>query len=352
MYGIDPAVALKPPVALNGIDPVAALKPVSGARSEAQRFPLQLEPGQVVSARIETKLSDGSFKVQVAGQELRMALPAYVAAGDALELTFVTHEPRPTFALQEQPPQTASGPVLSAVGRLVAAMMPQPGDPAVLAALSNAAPLLAALPPDGVGLSASLQQTLTQSGLFYEAHQAEWLAGKRDLAQLRTEPQASFAQSARPLPALPTKDTAATLPAVTGSPGSVAAPRGEQLLQPEGSTLVQQQLAALESGKIVLQLEVWPKQWMQWEIEEHAQQSAPEPNAPSNLQTRLRLDLPQLGELNAVLTLGNNGVQIKLDTASASSAALMQDHRASLHAALANAGVPPAGIAIAHHEQS
>jgi hypothetical protein len=351
MYGIDPAIALKPPVPLKGIDPVAALKPVSGARSEAQRFPLQLEPGQVVSARIETRLSDGSFKVQVANQELRMALPAYVAAGDTLELTFVTHDPRPTFALQEQPMPAASAPVLSAAGRLVAAMMPQPGDPAVLAAASNAAPLLAALSADGAGLSASLQQTLTQSGLFYEAHQAEWLAGKRDLAQLRTEPQAGFAQSAPPLAALPTKDAAATLPAATVAPGIVAAPRAEQLLQPEGSTLVQQQLAALESGKIVLQLEVWPKQWMQWEIEERAPQSAAEPNAPSTWQTRLQLDLPQLGELNAVLTLGSNGVQIKMDTAIAGSAALMQDHRASLHAALADAGVPLAGIAIAHHEQ-
>jgi hypothetical protein len=44
-------------------------------------------------------------------------------------------------------------------------------------------------------------------------------------------------------------------------------------------------------------------------------------------------------------------VQIKLDAASAGSATLLRDHRASLHAALADAGVPPAGIAIAHHEQ-
>jgi hypothetical protein len=344
MYGVDLATALNPPAALNGIDPVAALKPVGGARGEAQRFLLQLDTGQVVSARVEAELPDGSFKVQLAGRELRMALPGYVAAGDTLELTFVSNDPRPTFALRD--PQAAGAPRLSAAGRLVATMMTQPGRPAVLAAATNTAPLLAALPANGAALSASLEQTLTQSGLFYEAHQAEWLAGKHDLAQLRTEPQASFAQSPRQLPALLADDAVVAAPLA----GTATAPRTEQLPQSEGSALLQQQLAALESGKIVLQLEVWPRQWVQWEIEEKVQQSPPEPGTPSSWQTRLRLDLPRLGELNAVLTLDSKGVQIRLDSASAASAALLLDQRACLHAALAEAGMTPAGIAIARHE--
>jgi hypothetical protein len=344
LYGIGRAT-LEPPVALNGIDPVAALKPVGSAQGEAQRLLLQFEPGQVVSARVEARLADGSFRVQVAGQELRMALPDYVAAGDTLELRFVANDPRLTFALQKQPPQAASAPLLSAAGRLVAAMMPQPGEPAMLAATANAAPLLAALPADGAALSASLEQSLAQSGLFYEAHQAEWVAGKYELAQLRAEPQARFAPSAPPPQLALAANTAA----------GVTAPHAQQLLQPEASALVQQQLAALDSGKIVLQVEVWPKQWMQWEIEEQAPHAAREPDAPdasSSWQTRLRLDLPQLGELNAVLNLSGNGLQIKLDAASAASATFMRGHRASLQAALAAAGVPSAGIAIAQHEQS
>jgi hypothetical protein len=354
MYGIDPAAAPKSPVPMNGIDPVAALKPVGGARSEAERFLFQFEPGQIVSARVEARLTDGSFRVQVAGQEMRMTLPDNVAAGDTLELSFITHDPRPTFALQETPAQAPNAPVLSAAGRMVAAMMQQPGEPAVVTAASAAAPLLAALPADGAALASSLQQTLTQSGLFYEAHQAEWLAGKHDLAQLRAEPQAKLAQSAPHLPALPNESATAALTAATSS-AAAATPRAQPLLQTEGSTLVQQQLAALESGKIALRLEVWPRQWMQWEVEERAQDAARAPDAPeasANWQTRLRLDLPQLGELDAVLTLGGQGVQIKLDTASAASATLLQDHRAALQAALAAAGVPPAGIAIGHHEQS
>jgi hypothetical protein len=95
---------------------------------------------------------------------------------------------------------------------------------------------------------------------------------------------------------------------------------------------------------------VWPKQWLQWEIEERAPDAAPGPEAPASWQTRLRLELPQLGELNAVLNLGGDGVQIKLDAANPASAALLQGQRASLQAALAAAGVPSTGIAIAAHE--
>jgi flagellar hook-length control protein FliK len=239
--------------------------------------------------------------------------------------------------------------VLSAAGRLVAAMLPQSGEPAMLAAAPAAAPLLAAPPADGAALSLSLQDTLAQSGLFYEAHQAEWVAGKHDLAQLRTEPQGRLVQSAPQFAA----DMDAAVTAATDSPGATttAAPRAQQPLQAEATTLVQQQLAALESGKIVLQLEIWPRQWMQWEIEERAPQAAPEPETPPSWHTRLRLDLPQLGELNAALTLDGNGVQIKLDSISADSATLMQEHRAALHAALAAAGVPAAAIVIAHHDQ-
>lgn len=332
---------------LIGVEPVAAGKPAGSARGEALRLLLQLDPGQIVSARIEARLPDGSFKVEVAGQQMRMALPAYVAAGDTLELTFLTHEPRPTFALQELPLQAASAPVLSAAGRLVAATMLQPGELAVVTAASTAAPLLAALPADGAALSATLEHRLVQSGLFYESHQAEWVAGKRDLAQIRQEPQARLTQPAPP----PEAGAAAAAPAAIELPSTALAQRQEQMIHPQTVPLVQQQLAALDSARVALQLEVWPKQWMQWEIEEHPPGARREPDAPQSWNTQLRLELPQIGELKAALTLGSEGVRIRLEAASATSATLLQNHRASLHAALAEAGVPPAGIAIAHHEQ-
>jgi hypothetical protein len=113
---------------------------------------------------------------------------------------------------------------------------------------------------------------------------------------------------------------------------------------------VQQQLAALDTARVALQLEIWPGQWMQWEVEERQPGEGREPDALPGWNTQLRLELPQLGELRAALTLGADGLRIRLEAAGAASAALLQAHGADLRAALAAAGVPSAAIAIARHE--
>lgn len=336
-----------PVILLKGVGQVAAAKPIGSGRANALRLLPQLEPGDILSARVEAKLPDGSYKVMVAGQPMSMALPSYIAPGDTLELAFVTREPRLTFALKDVP-QAAPALLLSAAGRLIAATMLQPGELVLSVAASATAPLLAAPPADGARLSGALAQTLAESGIFYESHQAEWIAGKRDLAQIRQEPQARLTQSAPP----PEAGTAAAAAAAIELPSAAPAQQPEQTIHPRTAPLVQQQLAALDSARVVLQLEIWPKQWMQWEIEEHQLGAGREPDAPPSWHTRLRLNLPQLGELKAALTLAGDGVRIRLEANSAASAALLRDHRASLQAALATAGVPPAGIAIAHHEQT
>jgi hypothetical protein len=394
---------------LRGVEPVTAGKPVGNGRADALRLLPQLDPGAILSARVEAKLPDGSYKVLLAGQPLRMALPSYIAPGDTLDLTFVTREPRLTFALKDLPqaasasapvpsaagrllaatmlqagepampsyiapgdtPELASltreprlavapndllqapsapapVPVLSAAGRLVAAIMLQPGELALPVVAAATAPLLAAPPADGERLSGALARTLADSGLFYESHQAEWVGGKRELAQIRQEPQARLTQSAPP----PEARAAAAAAAAIELPASTSAQREQQTIHPRAVPLVQQQLLALDSARVVLQLEIWPRQWMQWEIEDRQPEAGREPGVPQSWNTQLQLELPQLGELKAALTLGGDGVRIRLEAASAASAALLQDHRSSLQAALAAAGVPPAGIAIAPHEQS
>ena len=395
---------------LKGVEAITAAKPLGSGRADALRLLPQLDPGAILSARVEAKLPDGSYKVLVAGQPLRMTLPSYVAPGDTLELAFVAREPRLTFVLknvqqaasapalvlsaagrplaatlvqagapalpsntapadtlelalvvreprltiaprdmplaaQAQPPP-APAPVLSAAGRLVAATMLQAGELALPVAASATAPLLGTPPADGARLALALAQTLAASGLFYESHQAEWVAGKRDLAQIRQEPQARLTLIApRPEARAAAAEAAVELPAAAG------AAREQQTIHPRTVPLVQQQLAALDSARVLLQLEVWPKQWMQWEVEEHHSGAGREADAPQSWNTQLRLQLPQLGELKAALSLGSDGVRIRLEAASAASAALLRDHSSSLQAALAAAGVPPAGIAIARHEQ-
>ena len=340
------------PVLLStGIEPVTATRSVNNGRPNASRALAQLEPGDLVHARVVSRFPDGSFKVVLAGETLRMSLPAHVNPGETLELTFVTREPRLTFALQE-PAREPTAPALSSTGRLVAALMPQAGQPATIATAPGTTPLFVVLPANGSALSVSLQNVLEQSGLFYEAHQADWVAGKHDLAQLRDEPQALLARNTAPREVQPAHGTATTLHLAPDSSGPAGVRHPEQMSS--APPLVQQQLAALESGRVVLQIEVWPKQWMQWEIEEHHQNAAGEQQTPdktSDWHTRLHLDLPRFGELDAALTLGENGLQIKLDAPSSDRATLLRENRASLQAALAAAGIPPASISIVCHDK-
>src|SRR5476651_484207 len=108
-----------PVILLRGVEPVTAGKFIGSGRADSLFLLPQLEPGDILSARVEAKLPDGNYKVMVAGQPMSMALPSHIASGDMLKLAFVTREPRLTFALNDMP-QTASAPapLLSAAGRL------------------------------------------------------------------------------------------------------------------------------------------------------------------------------------------------------------------------------------------
>ena len=353
-----------PIAALIGIEAGRLGSPLAGRTDTASLLP-QIMPGQVLSARVDAVLPDGNFRVTVAGQPMSMALPKYFAPGDTLDLKFVGREPRLTFALTE-PLQASAGPVVSTTGRMVGTLLPRPGEAAMPATATNAAPLLASVPADGAALSGKLEGTLSLSGLFYESHQAEWVTGKRELAALLREPQARLASEARLVPAArqpsvpaqqtlsaPATQNASTNAAPTSDPASVALTgRAEQVMPQQVQALVQQQLAALETGRMIFQLQVWPDQWMRWEIDEEAQSEntqAGESGAPQRFQTRLHLDLPQLGALDATLTFDAAGVRVRLDAAKASSAEVLQDNRASLRAALADAGLPTAEISVARH---
>ena len=386
-----------PIVLVRGVEPVTAAKPLGAGRNHAFRLLPQLDPGDVFSARVEAKLPDGSFKVMLAGQAMRMSLPANVTPGDTLSLTFVSHEPRPTFALRDAPRPAFQPTLLSAAGRLVATL--RPGDTTSPLLASAAAPLLAAPPAEGARLSTALAQMLANSGLFYESHLAQWVAGERTLAQIRREPQARLTPAALERPgartAEPSTDASASAstsaPAreqpkgppgehtplqmsserkspvarqapeppseqATGrategnAPSAAPARAPEQLIDPRAAPLVQQQLAALDDSRVLLQFEIWPGQWMEWEIEG----DPPEPDSDADTvqlwSTRLRLDLPRLGKLEATLSLTGESVRVRLQSASETSSKLLGGSLAGLQAALAAAGLPPSTITVAHHE--
>ena len=194
-------------------------------------------------------------------------------------------------------------------------------------------PLLSTAPADGARLSGQLAHTLSTSGLFYESHQAQWVAGARDLPQIMQEPQARLVRAAQ-------SDTQTAV----------------QAIAPQALPLVQMQLAALDTSVVMMQLEIWPKQWIQWTVEERPADDQANAQAEGaslpDWNTRLRLVLPRLGELNAMLSFGVGGIMIRVEADKAASAELLQANGAALQEALTAAGLPSARIAITRHAQT
>ena len=173
----------------NNESPVQGLARVK----EVQARLSELFPGQRFEATLQRSLPDGTFQAIVAGRTYTLALNHPAKAGDTLELVVTKTDGKTVFA---QPANTPSGPAvasntaLSSTGRLISFLLtgqptPQP------AALAGGKPLMATAPQVGNGAQFApiLRQALTQSGLFYESHQAKWLSGKVDLNNLKLEPQ-------------------------------------------------------------------------------------------------------------------------------------------------------------------
>ncbi|SOZ39515.1 flagellar hook-length control protein FliK [Cupriavidus neocaledonicus] len=99
---------------------------------------------------------------------------------------------------------------LSAAARAILAVM----DGAEARPVRGNASLLPAAPTtaSAQATAAALANAVGQSGLFYESHLAQWVAGARGLASLRQEPQAQVAVPGRPAVPAGASQGAATTP--------------------------------------------------------------------------------------------------------------------------------------------
>ncbi len=304
----------------------------------------RISPGQVVQGRVIARLHDGDYAVSVGGQTLRMGLPARFRAGDLLELVLVGTEPQLTFALAAQYP-SAAGATVSEAGRLAATLAAPSGEPTWAAALTHATPLAAA-PDAPAELAQALQRSVERSGLFYESHQAQWVAGERTLEQLLLEPQTRLAPAIAP-------------GAPAGKPGththaSPLAPgvsSGNPIVEAHALPLVQQQLAALDTHAILWRGPIWPGQWLDWAVEERPAE-AREPDDPVAWHTALRLHLPRLGGISASLALATNGVRVTLRADWESTSAELRARGLELGAGLAGGGIALLELSVKHHAEA
>jgi hypothetical protein len=172
------------------------IKAVAPPLIEVAETPLespQWVPGQRLQAIVLSNLPNGRFQVLVSDHELDMNLPRNTQPGDKVDLTYISAKPRPTFVLTQDLPQLQAVPneaKLSQAARFLGALLQgNAGGKDQAGAVARTAPLLPGPPTDAPELAHQLGKALAQSGLFYESHQAEWVAGQRPLTELLQEPQ-------------------------------------------------------------------------------------------------------------------------------------------------------------------
>jgi len=329
---------------------VESVAPVTAISDPLQSGP-EFAQGQKYQARVEARLPNGNFKVLIAGQPLQMNLPESARPDDRLELMLIAREPRLKFVLLGDTPSntSASTSSISTTGRFLGILARDAGKIPTVPPLTSPVPLLSGPPADSRLLPGLLQQTLSQSGLFYESHQARWVAGKSTLEQLQQEPQGRLAAAAAP-PLEPEPKATLPKPSLDAEPAAAAAHARQDSEAPvhaQNLTLVQQQLAVLETGQLNWRGEIWPGQWLEWDIAEHPP-AEHETGEVSHWQTRLRLTLPKLGEVAATLALDSRGVRITLAATVTSTAVLLESSEQPLAAAMAAAGLSVLAVEVRH----
>lgn len=351
------------------------LQPLQPVRGIPADLPA-MQRGQTFTAQIREVLPDNTYRALVAGKQLTLQLPEGAKAGDELELVVVDRSGRVIIARQVEggnAPAGSSAPYqfakFSAAARLIGQLLPAEGEAPPPAQLNRGQPLLAQ-PPQAQNAAAllapALGKAVAQSGLFYEAHQAQWVNGRLPLAQLLQEPQGQHSAPIAFQNATEKVGAGETAPA--GSPRSMeTAPAGSprnletasaqspglaQRVPDDLRPLVQQQLEAAAANRMAWHGEVWPRQTMDWQIEWDGEREADgSSDEEAQWRTALSLTAPRLGRIDAKLLLSARGVSIALATPSDSSANDLRAAAPALVEALSTAGVPLLDIKVKFEDE-
>ncbi|MCD0505450.1 flagellar hook-length control protein FliK, partial [Bordetella petrii] len=121
------------------------------------------------------------------------------------------------------------------------------------------------------------------------------------------------------------------------APAAPGGQHGQALagIHPDAAPLVRQQLDILANQAFMWQGEAWPGTPLEWEVRRETPDQAAE--AASHWATRLKLDLPRLGLVEARLML--SGDQLVMQMVAPRSAGEIHTAAASLRASLSRAGL-------------
>ena len=356
----------------------ATLRPVAPAQEISDKLS-GLTAGQKVMAEVQALLPNGTYRAMINQRNITLALPFSAKAGDSLELLVTESDGKLALAVLSRPgaegekPGTTTSTTLSRTGQLISDLFSSPRDAKAGTSalpLNGNQPILGKPTGNAQDLLPMLKQAIAQSGMFYEAHQAEWVEGRLAKGALLQEPQgklsspiafeaeqaAPTAQARTPAETVTTQRpviTPALTTATEAEPGKTASSIGQsvqnaaQPVAPQAQPIVQQQLDALATQNFSWQGQVWPGQDMRWEIDEDASRSGPdEDEAASKWTTRLHLTLPHLGEVEAQVRLNGNQISLALSAGSAETRALMRAASLDLRSQLDEAGLTLASLGV------
>jgi len=356
------------------------------AVDEAAPKMAQFELGKKFEGIVQAQVSSGVFNVRIAQQLVQMQFPPSVRSGDKVTLQVIATQPRLTFSMVNSANPLSTPEQLGSAAKLLSSMSQQAPEKAYVRAAQSAPLWEKPQPTETKQLFGLLREALSNSGLFYESHQAQWLEGTRSTAQLLHEPQNMTPEQVKAAMVGVADGKAVAAGEATGKAAMAGVAEGKAVVAGEatgkiammGDTanqsvttnntananvsnqpnttlmqedkalipehlqpLVQQQLNALETRQMVWQGNIWPEQPMQWEVHEQPSQSQ-SPGAEEQRQwvTQLHLDMPNLGEVAATLRFNSAGLSLTLNAATLETRAMLGNASTQLVAALSDVGIP------------
>lgn len=311
-------------------------------------------PGTRLEAQVRAVAADSSRALlQIGDQLVDARLPTPPQVGERLTLRVVEPYPKLVFALEDGQEGTSAREdahvALSTTGRLLGDVLAQrrPGaaDPPLRLAQTQALPTPLPGQPHAEDLATHLRQSLEKSGLFYEKHQARWVAGEYPLVELRQEPQARLhTPHAPPPPQIPQAVAdaplvgAEALPAVVSDQGEGA---GQRAFAASSSQITEGplrgQIELLDGRALTVTLPAWDGREIHWQLPERDGQ-AESADGPV-WSTHLAVELPNLGGVRAHLKLSAQGLALTVSTTSEDSRQRLAQAQAALQQSLRDAGL-------------
>ncbi|WP_444848709.1 flagellar hook-length control protein FliK, partial [Duganella caerulea] len=261
------------------------------------------------------------------------AVPAEAVKPQSLAATLLGKAPlTPANELPDLDPNTPQA-TLSNTARLLTTVLSaaQSGGAAQLALVGKSA-LFGNAAPATEQLAQKLQDTISQSGLFYESHVTEWAKGERTLPELMREPQMQRMLQG-------------------GENAARAATNGPDL---SAAQLINQQLHTHEQGRVQWNGEAWPGQPMQWEIRREQRngrqddgQGGADGEPEQIWRSGVRFRFPMLGAVSAAVTLIGGQVHIQVQADDGDTADTLRAYAGQLEQAMEAAGAPLSSLTIA-----